>query len=39
VAFAASWLSNKSFSINAAAKPGLYPLLAGLAGTGPGTGQ
>src|SRR3979490_799355 len=38
-AFAASCDSRRSFSIRAAAKPGLYSLFAGEVGTGPGTGQ
>src|SRR6202048_3251232 len=38
-AFAASCDNRKSFSIRAAAKPGLYSLFAGDVGTGPGTGQ
>ena len=38
-AWAASCESLRSFSIRAEAKPGLYSLLAGEVGTGPGTGQ
>src|SRR4051794_37060824 len=38
-ALAASCDRRRSFSISAAAKPGLYSLLAGDVGTGPGTGQ
>ena len=38
-ALAASCDNFRSFSIKAAAKPGLYSLFAGDVGTGPGTGQ